>query len=123
MINGVSTSGTSFYQVQLGDSGGIENTGYTGGILTGGGFSAYSSGFIFNNNIVAANAYYGAITLVKFDGNTWIATTACNSNATYGNGAGSGAKVLSDVLDRVRITTVNGTDTFDNGTINIQYEG
>ena len=33
-----------------------------------------------------------------------------------------GQKALSDVLDRVRITTVNGTDTFDAGSINILYE-
>jgi hypothetical protein len=30
---------------------------------------------------------------------------------------------LSGTLDRVRITTVNGTDTFDAGSINILYEG
>jgi hypothetical protein len=122
MINGISTNGTSFFQVQLGDSGGIEDTGYLGGIFTGATFSSYSSGFIFNNNIVAANAYYGAITLIKINGNDWIATTVCNSNATYGNGAGSGAKTLSDTLTQVRITTVNGTDTFDAGSINILYE-
>jgi hypothetical protein len=30
---------------------------------------------------------------------------------------------LGGVLDRVRITTANGTDTFDAGTVNILYEG
>jgi hypothetical protein len=35
----------------------------------------------------------------------------------------SGSKTLSGTLDRVRITTVNGTDTFDAGTVNILYEG
>jgi hypothetical protein len=35
---------------------------------------------------------------------------------------GGGNKTLSDTLDRVRITTVNGTDTFDAGSINILYE-
>jgi len=29
---------------------------------------------------------------------------------------------LGGALDRVRITTVNGTDTFDAGSINILYE-
>ncbi len=33
-----------------------------------------------------------------------------------------GSKTLSDTLTQVRITTVNGTDTFDAGTINILYE-
>jgi hypothetical protein len=30
---------------------------------------------------------------------------------------------LGGVLTQVRITTVNGTDTFDAGSINILYEG
>jgi hypothetical protein len=34
-----------------------------------------------------------------------------------------GTVTLSGTLDRVRITTVNGTDTFDAGTVNILYEG
>jgi hypothetical protein len=34
----------------------------------------------------------------------------------------AGSKTLSGTLDRVRITTVNGTDTFDAGSINILYE-
>ena len=33
------------------------------------------------------------------------------------------AVTLSSTLDRIRITTVNGTDTFDAGTINILVEG
>jgi uncharacterized repeat protein (TIGR02059 family) len=37
-------------------------------------------------------------------------------------GADGGAKSLSATLDRVCITTVNGTDTFDAGSINILYE-
>lgn len=122
MFSGVSTNGTSFYQCQIGDSGGVETSSYVGGILTLSTFSANSAGFIFNSNVTAASAYHGVITLTKLDGNTWIASSTCNATATYGNGAGSGSKTLSDTLDRVRITTVNGTDTFDAGSINILYE-
>jgi len=122
MFSGLSTNGTSNYQIQLGDSGGIETSGYAGGLATGGTFSAYSAGFIFNNNITAASSYHGAITLTQLNGNLWVATTACNAAASFGNGAGSGSKTLSDVLTQVRITTVNGTDTFDAGSINILYE-
>jgi hypothetical protein len=36
----------------------------------------------------------------------------------------SGASpALGGALDRIRLTTINGTDTFDAGTINIIYEG
>ena len=34
----------------------------------------------------------------------------------------AGRVTLSGALDRVRVTTVNGTDTFDAGSINILYE-
>jgi hypothetical protein len=34
----------------------------------------------------------------------------------------SGISTLSGTLDRVRITTTNGTDTFDAGSINVLYE-
>ena len=50
-------------------------------------------------------------------------------NTTTGNSdtaqisTGGGSISLAGTLDRVRITTVNGTDTFDAGTINIRYEG
>jgi hypothetical protein len=35
---------------------------------------------------------------------------------------GGGVLALGGVLDRIRITTINGTDTFDAGSINILYE-
>jgi hypothetical protein len=35
---------------------------------------------------------------------------------------GSGSISLGGTLDRVRITSDNGTDTFDAGSINILYE-
>ena len=35
---------------------------------------------------------------------------------------GGGSLALGGVLDRVRVTSIGGTDTFDAGTINILYE-
>lgn len=123
MFSGVSTSGTSNYLVQIGDSGGIENTGYSSyctivGTTTSA--AASTAGFITNVSIGAADVWYGALTLTKVDGNAWVSTSMINY--TGGNRAGSGGKTLSDTLTQVRITTVNGTDTFDAGTINILYE-
>ena len=51
------------------------------------------------------------------NGNTIIGTTA-NLNFPQ-----AGTVDISGTLDRVRITTVNGTDTFDAGSVNIMYEG
>jgi len=124
LLNGVSTSGTSLPMIQLGDAGGIEATGYTGDsaqIHTGAAGSALSTGFSINT-AVAANVLYGQATITYFGSNTWIFAFV---GGTTGNPfvlVTGGAKVLTDTLTQVRVTTVNGTDTFDLGSINILYE-
>ena len=129
MFSGVSTSGTSPPQIQLGDSGGVEITGYTGSnsifaaaaVVTG----LNSAGFVIGvntSNWGAANTLSGSIVLTLLDSSNW----SCSGNLSISNSAASfitsGSKSLSDTLTQVRITTVNGTDTFDAGTINIIYE-
>ena len=127
MFNGVSTSGTSPKLIQLG-SGSVTSTGYisAGGIISGStGFNVASStaGFIINS-IEGADNIYGSAILNLVTGNTWGACgTLGDVTGTYVNAyTVSGGVTLSGALDRVRITTVNGTDTFDAGTINIMYE-
>jgi hypothetical protein len=129
MLNGVSSNGSSSYQVQLGDSGGIETTGYSSasaflGSTTGGTNS--TTGLLINTSINSSNTFTGAIYISRLNGNIYVAT----SNLIYDTTSptsfvilSAGTKTLSDTLDRLRITTVNGTDTFDAGTINILYEG
>jgi len=124
MFNGVSTNGSSFGLVQLGDSGGVENTGYTGAVAFSGGSSTGANpttGFGFGNNS-ASFTFSGNMTITNVSGNIWAA--ACVGGSTNSSLAclSGGNKTLSAVLDRVRITTVNGTDTFDAGSINIMYE-
>jgi hypothetical protein len=125
IFSGVSTNGTSLIQIQLGSSGGIENTGYLCcaiGYGVGSASANITSGFGIGEVNAAANVFSGAAEIVKLTGNTYVATGMFRRNATTG-ATTQGDKTLSDVFDRVRITTVNGTDTFDAGTINIQYEG
>jgi hypothetical protein len=126
MFSGVSTNGTSNYLVQLGDSGGIENTGYVGcgGRFNAGGnaFVNYTSGIGFATDSASkVNSGSLIITLLDATTNTW---TAIGNLATANSDiyATSSSKSLSATLDRVRITTANGTDTFDAGSINIIYE-
>lgn len=127
-FDGVSTTGTSVPIVQIGDSGGVEVTGYTGVAAQ---YSAgpatnsanLSSGFAFQASWAAADTFYGSMTLTRQDeSNTW----ACAMVAGHGNSAVqatcAGTKQLSGTLDRVRLTTVGGTDTFDAGSVNIAYE-
>jgi hypothetical protein len=122
MLKGVSTNGSSLVQVQLGDSGGIENTGYlsSGSIGSSPTQSNLTSGFNIDNAANSSSVRSVVGTLVNFSGNTWI--WASVGTATGSTITGGGSKETSATLDRIRITTVNGTDTFDAGSINILYE-
>lgn len=129
MLSGTSTSGTSSYILQLGDSGGIEATSYVGSNSrqgSGGNIQTLmSTGFLLNGAVGAAFTYYGAATLVLLDSstNTWICTShLAETTTTTADSIAAGSKSLSGTLDRVRFTTVGGTDTFDAGSINILYE-
>lgn len=124
MFAGVSTSGTSVILIQLGDSGGVETSGYTAASYndTGGANSTSSVGFSANQASVAASAYSGSMTITSMGSNTFAETGTFYRSGTAGMSYCAGYKTLSDTLTQVRITTVNGTDTFDAGSINILYE-
>jgi hypothetical protein len=126
-INGVSTNGTSPIQVQLGDSGGIETSGYVGGnfVITGANAcntASYTDGFVLIG-VSAAETRHGALILVNPQSNDWVAIGNIFNASTGHSGGVQGEKATSATLDRIRLTTVNGTDTFDAGSINILYEG
>jgi hypothetical protein len=124
MLQGISTSGTSNYQIQLG-AGSFTTTGYVSNcanIAASPTFNAVTSGFLFNNNVTAADIYSGTTIINNISGNNWVAcgTLFRPSVAAF---VSTGNLALGGTLDRVRITTVNGTDTFDAGSVNILYEG
>ena len=125
MFNEVSTNGTSQRLVQLGTG----STTYT------------TSGYLSTSSVVAstvnttsstaghliyldAAAYVnsGHMVLTNISGNIWISSFV-GKGATNLSVFGAGSVTLGAVLTAVRITTVNGTDTFDAGSINILYEG
>lgn len=120
-LNGVSTSGTSIALVQLGDSGGVENTGYSGSTAN----ALYTDGARLYTTWAASAIAHGTITIVLINSSTktWAITGVLGySNAGLSNNLGY-TKSLSADLDRIRLTTVGGTDTFDAGEINILYFG
>jgi hypothetical protein len=127
MFDAVSTNGSSNWLFQLGDSGGIENTSYVciGTYLGSGGYgsSNYTAGFGLQVGDAGA-AQQGMITFCNLNGNIWTANGYfCGSGTAAGFSYSSvGSKTLSATLDRIRITTVGGTNTFDAGSINILYE-
>jgi len=122
MFNAISTTGTSNYQVQIG-AGSVTTSGYTSGSTEGTAGAISTTGFTAFQSPVAARTYSGVMTITSITGNTWVYSSvlACVSNAQTATQA-AGNIALGGTLDRVRITTVGGTDTFDAGSINILYE-
>jgi hypothetical protein len=126
MFNGVSTNGVTDWGVQIGYSGGVKATGYVGATGNSGGVNIFAT--------TCAQAVYSASAATVATGKITIELTNASTNAwtISGNNATSGytysvhgsgySNTLSGTLDRIRITTVNGTDTFDAGSINIMYE-
>ena len=130
MLNGVSTNGSAAYLIQLGDSGGVEATGYTAATMyvsstnntTRGSLSTVGFALSFGTG-AAGEINTATMTFVNTNGNNWNGMGVQNYSTNSGGHFISGQKTLSDVLTQVRITTTNGTDAFDAGTINIMYEG
>jgi hypothetical protein len=128
MFSGVSTNGTSNPIIQIGDSGGIETTGYlgAGGVSTATitSLANFTTGFSADTASTAAQVRHGSyvLTLINSATNLWVSTAVIGYSDQARVSYGGGSKSLSDVLTQVRITTVNGTDTFDAGSINILYE-
>ena len=126
MFNGVSTNGTSIVQVQLGTSGGFVTSGYLGSVDTssaGVAATTFATGLALTRagGQSAAVLHYGAAYFTGIGSNTWIGTLTNGSSNNQVSYAGCSI-ALSGTLDRIRITTVNGTDAFDAGSINIMYE-
>ena len=127
MFNGVSTSGTSNIQLQIG-AGSVTTSGYSScgtALAASSATNAATSttGFLVEASGAAATVRYGSIVLFNVTSNTWAFSSVLSSSPTPISLQGAGGITLSGTLDRVVITTVNGTDTFDAGSINILYEG
>lgn len=126
---GVSTNGTASLAVQIGDSGGVETSGYECGVSTvvNAGATAVDApttyfGLVFT--MAAAGTYTGRLVMdlhvaATF---TWVVSSVVIRTGTTTVFTMAGAKSLSAELDRVRLTTGNGTDTFDAGAVSISYE-
>ena len=125
MFNGVSLSGTANLLIQIG-SGSIISSGYVSSTATAVNAAASSgatstAGFIEAIG-AAANIIYGNMVLMNITGTNWVSNHSHGFNVAAASCGGGISPSLSGALDRVRITTTTGTDTFDAGTINILFE-
>ena len=121
MFNGVSTSGTSPVQIQLGTGAGptYTTTGYLSYALYNGGTVSSTTGLV-TIGVAAVDTRFGQMIISNHSSNVWV--QSCGHAVSSNGGAGGGGISLAAALTAVRITAVNGTDTFDAGSINILYE-
>ena len=122
LFNNVSTNGSAPIQVQLGTSSGITTSGYNSSSYTNTTKGVSTSALLFDGSGNAAYVRSGTMTINNFGSNIWCSTGAWADSGNQNINYCAGSSTLSATLDRVRITTVNGTDTFDAGSINILYE-
>lgn len=126
MLSGVGTSGTAALQIQLSDST-LVSSGYIGYAVRFGASNTYtssSSAFVLSDAIANTDVFYGVYVLTLIDSNRWaISGGQTSTRATNISSQVNGVVPLSSALTAVRVTTTNGTDTFDTGSIiNIIYE-
>lgn len=128
-LSGVSLDNTADWIVQIGDAGGVEASGYLGGVghvINGASSSValHTTGFSLTNTGAATTVGHGIGVLVLMDAttNTWAWSSSVAFSNTAVVAVAGGAKALSATLDRVRITTVGGTAAFDAGNIGLMYE-
>jgi hypothetical protein len=130
-VAGLSWSGTSLPQLQIGDAGGFETSGYgsAASSINSAGNAAVSavttSGYILSTTSIhaAASAYSGIIKLSLHDpaSNGWAMTGSLSTINSAGTVTINGYKELSDVLTQLRFIS-NGVETIDSGETNIKYK-
>jgi hypothetical protein len=123
MFQSMSTNGSSNIQIQLG-AGSVTTSGYLGsnayvGSSVGGVRSTTGLLITFKD---ASTVSHGMAIITLVGSNNWVHQAVIGRSSSDFATLAGGSISLGGTLDRVRITTVNGTDTFDAGTINILYE-
>ena len=123
-IQNCSTNGSDHIRIQLGDSGGVETSGYDCGLGEVGSGGYNSSGYTDGLPIylgTSGRLFTTTVTITLINSSTNLYNF---HQMTYGNNYDMnfaiGYKTLSEVLDRVRITGTLG-GTFDSGSANIMY--
>lgn len=130
VFNAVSTNGTSPVVIKLGNN--TEDAfGYASGYSLVPNSSdgpvrsergGNTSGIYVSGNNAGVDSRYGSVTIHDTGSRAWIASGVVGTSIFDNVSMVWGAVRLTAALDRVRITTINGTDVFDFGTITLFYE-
>jgi hypothetical protein len=126
MFSGVSSNGTSNMLIQLGT--GSTPTYTTSGYLgqctsdTASTRANMSAGFQVTIGTASGHLYNGNIYINLLGSNIWCENGMMYRSEAIGGATSAGSVPLAAALTALRLTTVNGTDQFDAGSINILYE-
>jgi hypothetical protein len=123
LIAGLSTSGSSNVVVRVGTSTGINSSGYVSGCGGNGVGLNSTDGWLISPEQALSYQYSGAMQIVSIGGNAWVCFGSFGRTDGPNAYSTGGQITIASTLDRIRLTTVNGTDTFDAGSVNIMYEG
>jgi len=121
-----SHSSNSDFKLLLGDSGGLETTGYTSNVIYTGtsdqGGNTYTNGHTFYYQSGNTNLIYGLIVISCADvsNNKWCISAQAGTQASYINHS-AGSKTLSGTLTQLQILSGAGGG-IDAGTVNIMYQ-
>lgn len=122
----VSLNSAGIIRIQLGDSGGLETTGYSGTSAMVG-YSTYSITNGIGVNLNSNTLFFtGQLILENITGNYWVSSHTLGASGGYVV-LGGGYKELSGTLDRLQVAAADtagtsGVVAFDGGAINIFYE-
>lgn len=129
MMNGTSLNAVTPFLIQLGTSSGAVTSGYTSywgfayGAGTGTSGSTAGFGIHFGG---AAEIIWANMIITNVTGNTWLSSHSGGLVTSPGGTGvqitGGGNVTLPGTLDRVRVTSVSGTASYDLGSVNIMYE-
>lgn len=129
-FGGVSTNTatTNSVIVQLGTSAGFVTTGYVGtsvfiSATTPQPTNSINTGFrfYFGASDTSTASRHGSLDLYNVTSNSWVANGMLGLSDAACTSTVNASIALASVLDRIRITTFNGTDSFDAGFVGIQY--
>lgn len=127
-LNGLSLDGANDdLVVQLGDSGGVETSGYTGIVGRNAGDTAYDGdGFQLNEQKSAGNVLTGQVFLDLVDPSnfTWMASYVLADTGNTRTFKGAGVTNLDGACTTIRVgRDTGGNDSLDAGTVRIAWYG
>jgi hypothetical protein len=123
-LSSVTYASTSLLNLQLGTSGGLTTSGYTGYAYTPATPASMSTSFLLQGANNSGNAHSGVATLMLVDStnNIWAFSAVGGGVVTNTASMAGGRVALASVLTQLQISTVAGT-TFSAGAVNVLFEG